>query len=195
MTAVRRLVPLLPRAMDDELVRRARDGDRTAADQLFRQHGPRILRLCTRLLEHRQEAEDLTHDAFIKAFEKLPTLREPAKFEAWLNRMVVREARRRIRRRRLLAKLGFVGSWIPELGLDELASPAAPPDVVADLRRVRLVLSRVSTDARIAWLMRYLEGYSTEAIAEQLGVSRATARRRTREAERALAQTWAEGSQ
>src|SRR5213592_4379256 len=88
-----------------DLVRRAQQGDQAAFQSLYREHVGRVYALCLRLTADAAEAEELTQDAFVRAWERLATFRGESAFSSWLYRLTVnvvfmsrRAARRRARR-------------------------------------------------------------------------------------------------
>ena len=85
--------------MDTELVRRAQDGDREAFAALVPPAVDRLLPVAFQILGDPDLAEEATHVAVINAWRKFPSLREPARFEAWLYRLVVNACRDEVRRR------------------------------------------------------------------------------------------------
>lgn len=157
-------------------------GDVRAADRLFRRHGPRILRLCTRILGQREDAEDATHEAFMRALEQLPKLRERERFAAWVTRIAVMESRSRLRKQRLRRALGL-RPMPSESAVDQLVSHVPSPEVMAELERLQAALERLSAEARIAWVLRHVEGVELSELAEHLNVSLATAKRRLKSAD------------
>jgi DNA-directed RNA polymerase specialized sigma24 family protein len=92
---------------DAELVERARRGQRSAEEAIYRAHAPAVLTLTTRLLGRRSDAEDATQDTFVIAFEKMEQLRDGGALRSWLMCIAVSQARRRFRKRRLLSALGL----------------------------------------------------------------------------------------
>ncbi len=170
---------------DGDLVRRACAGDRGAEDDLYRRHASAIHRLVNRLLGSPQDAEDVMHDAFVQAFEKLDKLREPEAFRGWLRQIAVIRVRRVIRRRRLQRALGLLPAR-EDGGLERLAARTASPQVRAELAVVDRVLRQLSADERIAWTLRVVEGYKLEEVAELAGCSLATAKRRIAAAQRRM---------
>src|SRR5688572_14271175 len=81
---------------DAALVERAREGDRSAEDLLYRGHARRLLGLLTRLTGSTTDADDLLHDTFHAAFESLERLRDPSSFGSWLTGIAVNQARQLI---------------------------------------------------------------------------------------------------
>ncbi len=142
--------------------------------QAFREHAAHVTLLALRVLGRRDEADDLVQDVFLKASSWLPRLREPGALRAWLAKVTVRMAWRRLRMRRLRAAIGF------EEGHDyaELAQHGRmSPEDGALMAEVYRVLDRLPTKERLAWTLRHVEGERLEDVAEQCGCSLATAKR------------------
>jgi RNA polymerase sigma-70 factor (ECF subfamily) len=181
MMAVQRSQPLLlPTANavgDAELVARARSGDRWSRDVLYRRHAPYLLALSTRLLASRSDGEEVVQDTFLVALEQLNSLREPAALRAWLASIAVSLVRRRLRRGRLLRFLGLDRGF-EDATLAALAAPGLGPDDRADLALVDRMLERMSTDLRIAWMLRRVEGLALAEVSTACACSLATAKRR-----------------
>jgi RNA polymerase sigma-70 factor (ECF subfamily) len=128
--------------------------------------------------------EDVVHDAFLKAQERLSDLRDSAAFRPWLGSIVVRLVRSRLRRRKLLGALGLT---TPDpVDIDSLASVDADPEARALLAQVYALLQTLAPDDRIAWTLRYVERHRLETVAVMLDCSLATAKRRIGRAQRFL---------
>jgi RNA polymerase sigma-70 factor (ECF subfamily) len=162
---------------DEAIVARIRSGDRSAEEMLYRTYAARVLALTTRLLGARSDAEDATQDAFVIALEKIDRLRDPRALLPWLLQIAVSQVRRRFRRRRLLGALGLYGT-ADDASLESLASPAASPEVRADLAALDRVLATLPAEQRLAWMLRHVEGEELEAVARMCGCSLATVKRR-----------------
>jgi RNA polymerase sigma-70 factor (ECF subfamily) len=167
---------------DGELVLRARGGDRWATEVLFRRHVAHATRLATRLMARRCDADDVVQDAFAEVLTSLSKLREPEAFRAWLSRIVVTRCRRGLKRRRLARVVGLDGR-VDDSTLEQLACGSASPETLAELRNVDEVLRRLPTETRVAWVLRYVQQETLEAVAELTGCSLATAKRRIRAAQ------------
>ena len=170
---------------DAALVVAARAGESWAQEALFVRHGKFVLGLSQRLLVHSDEAEDLAQDAFVQAFTRLGTLKNPQAFAAWLGSIVVHTAHKRLRRRKLLTRLGMRNPQ--PIDPDAVVSPNAPADVASDLRRLYAVLESLSAEERIAIVLRRVEGLELTEVAERMGLSLATIKRRLSSAEQRLA--------
>lgn len=166
-------------AIDDAtLVRRARDGDAWAEEALLRRHSSPTYGLLVRLLGP-TEAEDALQDTFILALRDLEKLEDPNAFSGWLKRIAVHRAHRRFRRRRV-ARLWGVRD---DPGLEGLAATDASPETRAELALLDRTLSRLSPELRTIWMLRHVEGFLLEEIAEARSCSLATVKRRLRRAE------------
>ncbi len=169
---------------DAALVRRARAGERSAQRALYTRHAGRSLALATRVLACHADAEDAVHDAFADAFGRLHRLRDPGAFGAWLRRIVLNRCHRTLRRRRLRGLLGL--SYERDATLDRLAAPDCAPERRAELRRIAAVLEEQAPAVRICWCLRRVEGHTLPEIAEAVGLSLATVKRRIAVADRAV---------
>jgi RNA polymerase sigma-70 factor (ECF subfamily) len=163
-------------ASDAEWVSEARLGERRAQGLLYRRHAPALLRRATRLLARTGEAEDAVQDTFIEAFRDLDTLQDTSRFAHWLMRILLHQAHRRFRRRRLLRKFGLDGS--DDASLEHLADPQAGPEARVHLAQIDAALRTLDGPARIAWVLRFVEGCSLVEVAECEECSLATIKRR-----------------
>lgn len=82
---------------DLELVEKVKAGDRKAFSELVKRHQRSVLRLSLRFVKDMGAAEDVTQDAFIKAYEKLNSFEGRASFKSWLFQIAVNTARNKIR--------------------------------------------------------------------------------------------------
>src|SRR4051812_32624093 len=101
---------------DDELVRRAKEGDREAVEELYARHKQAVWRLAWLMLSDRHEAEDAAQDCFLKAFAALPVYRSQGTFRAWLLQICRNGCCDRLRRRSR--------AWVASL--DDLEDPELP---------------------------------------------------------------------
>lgn len=161
---------------DAELVALCQAGDTRAFEQLYRRHSPYALALAVRVQGHAGDVEDILHDAFLKASDRLDALRDPGSFRPWLGSVVVSLVRTRMRRRRLLGVLGLATD--EPIDLDALSSQEASPETRAQLAQIYSTLKGVSVEQRICWVLRLVEGRKLEEVAQLADCSLATAKRR-----------------
>jgi len=171
---------------DEALVSRARRREPTAFEALYRRHAAFALNLAVHIQGTTADVEDIVHDAFVRAHERLPELRDTSAFRPWLGSIVVRLVRTRLRRRRLLSALGLAGH--EPVDLEAVAAPEADPETRALLAQVYALLQTMPADDRIAWTLRHVERHGLESVATLSGCSLATAKRRIQRAQSYLAQ-------
>jgi RNA polymerase sigma-70 factor (ECF subfamily) len=132
--------------------------------------------VAARIVRHTQDAADVVQDTFVIALERLRSLRDPKALRGWLLRIAVHQANRRFRRRRLLARLGFVDG-VDENGYGWQPSWNAPPDVQAFLSVVERTLLELPARQRDAWILHHVEGETLPVVATACSVSLATVKR------------------
>ena len=108
----------------DELIKRGIQGDETAFRNLYATYHRRMAEICQRIVGDRRVAEELANDAFLLAFAKMDTLRNPRRFEAWLTSIATNVALRYKKRHCEPAMLSL--STLKE---EDLAQEATPTDV------------------------------------------------------------------
>jgi RNA polymerase sigma-70 factor, ECF subfamily len=150
-------------------VERCREGDRVAAEVLARRATRLALRTAAAILASREEASDVAQDVAVDVLGSLAKLRDPRAFDAWVHRITVRHALRRLRRRSLIGR-----REISIALLDDANEQAAPDGVDRDVviaARDALAVALVSLPAkqRIALALRYVHDLSNEEIAAALG--------------------------
>jgi RNA polymerase sigma-70 factor (ECF subfamily) len=170
---------------DGRLVALGLERDARALETLYRRHAPFAIQLATRIAGSVRDVEDVVHDAFMRAFERLRDLEDPAAFRPWLGAIVVHAVRSRLRRARLMRVLGLAREGEPP-DIEAVASPEASPVVRAEIAQVYALLRTLATDDRIAWTLRAVEGHDLATVARLARCSLATAKRRIARAQRFL---------
>jgi RNA polymerase sigma-70 factor (ECF subfamily) len=170
---------------DATLVLEAREGESWAKEALFRRHVRRVVALAYRLMPE-EDPEDVAQDVFVKALSTLDKLANPAAFAGWVNSITVSLVKMRLRKKRWLRRLGL-GSG-EEVDPDTLVSSDAPEPVRLALGDLYRAARRLPEEERLALVLQRVEGLELDAIAEQLGLSVATVKRRIARAEAALSE-------
>jgi RNA polymerase sigma-70 factor (ECF subfamily) len=155
----------------------SRAGESWAQEALFRRHAPRLNGLAFRVLGRDDEIDDLVQDTFIAALASLDGLEKPDAFSSWISGILVRQAYKKIRRRRMLARLGL-GRSAAAIDLDELVAPIATPERAAEIRALYAVVESMPADMRVALVLHRVEGLSLDEVADLVGLSLATVKRR-----------------
>jgi RNA polymerase sigma-70 factor (ECF subfamily) len=151
-------------------------------DGLFRRYAPYVGAIGLRILGREDELEDLVQDVFVRAYRGLSRLKDQARVKAWLARITVRSARRRLIRRRWW-RLSIARE---PADAERLMDPSATPEERAIVRSVYRMLDELPADDRIVWVLRFVEGEQLEQIAQDCGCSLSTVQRRLRSAKRLM---------
>ena len=169
-------------AIDDaDLVGRARAGDQVAFTRLFEQYHAPILNYLHRMVGDRALAEDLTQDAFVKAYNALPNTRADLAFKAWLYRIATNTAISNFRRRKIV-------QWIPFLPGHEQAGDESIERSVGRQLDVEQSLAKIPKHYAAALLLRHYQGLSLIETAEALGITENAAKLRLFRARKAFAE-------
>lgn len=167
---------------DVELVRRLCDGDPWAKEALYRKYFSTVWGLVLRLLRNRTDTEDTVQDVFAIAFEEFGDLRDPGAVRPWLLQIAVHQVHRRFRRRKLLRLLGL-DRGADDVTLENLVHPGTSVERRVELASLDRVLTGIALPLRIAWSLRFVEGYSLEEVSVACNCSLATAKRRIKQAD------------
>jgi RNA polymerase sigma-70 factor, ECF subfamily len=165
--------------MDTDLVKRAQRGDEEAFMSLAAAVGDRLHAVSHRILRDTDLAEDATQQALLAIWRDLPQLRDPARFDAWSYRLLVRACYVEGRRNR---------QWAPNLRIlptDELAGPDALGSVV-DRDQLERGFRRLSIEHRAVVVLHHYLDMPIGSVAETLGVPVGTVRSRLLHAMRGL---------
>jgi len=150
-----------------DLVIRAQRGDLVAFETLYRLYSERINRYITRITGNYQVSCEITQDTFLKAWQGLPTLRDPVSFMAWLYRIATNKAFNYIHRERKFSMVPWEQSVLPPVAsnLSELESR------IEDRELIRLVLVGLRPTYRICLILYVVEQLPRQRVAEILGIS------------------------
>ena len=174
---------------DATLVGRSTDGDDEAFAVLVRRYQVPLYRHAWRLTQDRRTAEDVTQEAFVTAWRRLPSLARPESFRSWLYQIATRRSIDVVRARRPEQSLDPTGT----VGAAEGLAAADPGPAEAAEQRERLqdlaaALQELPLGQRAAWSMREIDGLSYDEIATALVLPVSTVRGRIARARRELAE-------
>jgi RNA polymerase sigma-70 factor (ECF subfamily) len=162
--------PAMTATGDPALIERAKDGDLGAFELLYRRNVGRVYAVCLRLLADEGRAEELTQDAFVRAWQRLGSFEGRSAFSSWIHRVAVNLVIDALRAR--IARTAF------EISVDEATAAreaAAPADVCAAIDLDRAIAS-LPAGARAVYVLHEIEGYRHEDIAELIGVEPGTSK-------------------
>ncbi|MDQ3937427.1 MAG: sigma-70 family RNA polymerase sigma factor [Chloroflexota bacterium] len=153
------------------LVEHARHGDRDAFAVLARANAARLDAAARLIVRDRELARDAVQEALIRAWRDLPGLRDPARFDAWLHRLLVNaaidEARRRRRR-------------VIEVELTPIDAPTSDDNIglLADRDALERALGQLAPEHRALVVLHYYLGMPLPEAAASLGISLGAAKSR-----------------
>ena len=164
--------------IDLDAVVRARAGDREAFDRLAMQVVDRLYRLARLVLRDPERAEDAVQETLVRCWRDLPSLREPARFDAWLHRLLMRAVHDQFR------ASGRQRAIISVLRPD--ASVADRSDDVATREQLDRGFQRLTVEHRAVLVLRLYLGLSLDETAATLGIPAGTAKSRLHYATQAM---------
>ncbi len=179
------------RGIDEKLVARAQKGDKTAFDLLVRKYQHKVAKLIARYVRDRREVEDVTQEAFIKAYRAIAGFRGESAFYTWLYRVAVNTAKNYLEsqgRRPPTTDVEVEGADVAELGerLREQATPERHLLTTEIAETVSRAIQRLPEDLRTALMLREIEGLSYEEIAQVMECPIGTVRSRIFRAREAI---------
>lgn len=165
--------------MDIDLVVRAQHGDKEAYGLVATEIADRFLAVARRILRDLELAEDATQQALLAIWQDLPHLRDPARFDAWSYRLLVRACYAEGRRTR---------TWAPNLRLlpTDQSAESVGLSMVIDRDQLERGFRRLSLDHRSVVVLHHYVDLPLEEVAEVLGVPIGTVRSRLFHAMRGL---------
>jgi RNA polymerase sigma-70 factor (ECF subfamily) len=182
------------REIDRQLVARAQRGDKRAFELLVEKYQRKLARLLSRFIRDPAEVEDVTQEAFIKAYRALPAFRGDSAFYTWLYRIGINTAKN------YLMAMGRRAPTSTEIEADEaegfeegeqLRDINTPESVLLSneiAETVNATIEKLPEELRKAIQMREIEGMSYEDIAQAMNCPIGTVRSRIFRAREAIAE-------
>lgn len=169
--------PHIAEQSESALVAASKAGDYDAFEQLVNRYERKIYRLGLNITGNPEDAEDVLQEAFLKAFENLPRFREDSRFYTWIVRIAVNQALMKLRKRRSDKSVSLDdpieegGEVIPR----DFADWKPNPEQLLGRTETRDILEKAVQDLppsfRTVFMLRDVEGLSTEETAEVLGLT------------------------
>ena len=164
--------------MQVDLVEAAQRGDHGAFEALVLRTADRLYAVASLVLRDSTRAEDAVQETLVLAWRNLPRLRDPERFDAWLNRLLVNACRDLGRAdRRFTAEVKLLRAEPATLDASSL---------IGDRDQLQRGFRRLKQDQRIVLVLHYFAGLSVSEIADSLGIPSGTAKSRLHYATEAL---------
>jgi RNA polymerase sigma-70 factor (ECF subfamily) len=166
-------------AVSDELalVQQAKEGDLEAFSELVRRYDRNIFRIAQHITHNEEDAQDVVQDAFLKAYQNLEQFQGNSKFYTWLVRIAVNEALMKLRKRRNDRTVSIDEDVETDEGTmpREVADWSPNPEQLYGTSELGDILKKtiqgLPPGFRTVFVLRDIEGLSTEETAEMLGLS------------------------
>ena len=178
-------------ATDQELVERVKQGDKTAFDLLVIKYQQRIINLVTRFVRNQSDAQDVTQEAFIKAYRAMPNFRGESAFYTWMYRIAVNTAKNHlaVQSRRPVAAERDI-TEIEQIEGDNALKDYATPEhmLLRDEIQETIIkaIENLPDELKMAITLREAEGLSYEDIASAMDCPIGTVRSRIFRAREAI---------
>ena len=137
--------------------------------RLADEHLDKAYRLARAILRDPAEAQDATHDAFVQAWRKWETLRDPSRFEPWFDRILVNTCRNRLRSTRRMAT---------DISVEVALATGDHVGQVEDRDVVGAAIAALSPDHQVVVALRYYRDLTVDEIARRLDIPRGTVQSR-----------------
>jgi len=155
-------------------IQRAREGDPSAFEYLYRMHSQRVYAVCRRMVGNTTEAEDLTQEAFLLLFRKIHTFRGESAFSTWLHRLAVNIVLMHLRKKSPPI-VSIQATPDPEdetISLDvDIGQSDLLLEGVVDRINLKRCIAQLPVGYRSIFVLHDIQGYQHKEIAEILGRS------------------------
>ena len=185
-------IPSRPASVDERtLVRKAQRGDKAAFETLVRRHQQRVFAVARGILKRHEDVEDIAQQVFVKAYFSLKRFDQRAAFSTWLYKITVNECWDLLRKKKvrpLVYESDFNEEQSRQYAASEREAADAPDtgDRMAMRQRLESMLGQLEPRDRAMLVLKEVEGFSVEEIAESMGLNANTVKVRLFRARRRI---------
>ena len=154
-----------------EIIELSKEGNPKAQFQLYKLYSKAMFNICVRMLNNKEEAEDLLQDSFCDVFMKLDTFRYESSFGAWLKRIVINKC------------INFINRKKADLVFQDQESEVAEKEETVDYRNIEFdvlkihrAVEQLPDGYRVIFSLYALEGYDHMEISQILNISESTSK-------------------
>ena len=152
-----------------DLIEACKGGNRRAQYKLYRLYSKAMYNICMRMMNNREDAEDMLQESFTEAFRRLDSFRYEATFGAWLKRVVVNRCINGLRRRNsALINVDNIERYDTQDVVFE--------DAELDVQRIRSAMENLPDGYRVIFSLYFLEGYDHQEISQIMEISESTSK-------------------
>lgn len=156
-------------ALQEPLIAACKRNDATAQKKLYDTHVRAMFGTCLRMIGQREDAQDILQDAFIAAFKGIQNFNGQSTFGAWLKRIVINKCINHLNRKKVLV---FEATSEPIAG----ESQEMNDDLNISTERIQKAIAELPVGCRTVFVMKALEGFDHQEIAEVTGISVGTSK-------------------
>jgi RNA polymerase sigma-70 factor, ECF subfamily len=176
---------------DRELVRRAQNGDKEAFEELVSRHQHRVLAVAGGILRRREDVEDIGQQVFVKAYFSLKRFDQRAAFSTWLYKITVNECWDLLRKKKvrpLVYESDLSEEQARQFGATDQRKSNEPDirDKLEARQRVEMLLEGLDERDRTMLILKEVQGFAVEEIAQILGLNANTVKVRLFRARRRI---------
>ena len=154
-----------------KLIEAGKNGDNRARRQIYELYARAMFNICFRMVNNREDAEDIMQEAFVQAFMKLDTFRYESTFGAWLKRIVINSCINALNKKKVDLLLTDDMNHYKNIS-DEIEEEYLP----LSTKDVQKAMEQLPEGGRIVFSLYLLEGYDHVEIAEILGITESTSK-------------------
>jgi RNA polymerase sigma factor (sigma-70 family) len=155
----------------EEIIQRCRQGDNSAYHQLYTLYKRSMYNACFRIVNSKEEAEDVLQESFVSAFKNMEHYRGDSTFGAWLKRIVVNRAITQVKKKKI-ERFPQDDNW----DVKEEPEPDIFEGFPSTVEQVNAAIQRLPDGYRMVLSLYLLEGYDHGEIGEILGISESTSK-------------------
>jgi len=174
------------------MITRSQNGDINAFEELIARYERKVFAIAYRFMGNREDASDLAQEAFLKAFQSIQKFRGDASFSTWIYRIVSNVCKDELRKQKRSVQTSLDEEvWLEEGPVTKQIKDDKPtPEQVYEQTELKdylqNLINNLNPEYRMVVILRDIQGYSYEEIAEILGCSLGTVKSRLNRARKAL---------
>lgn len=149
-----------------DIIEQSKKGNRGAQYKLYQSYSRAMFNICFRMMNDREEAEDMLQESFTEAFRRLDSFRFESTFGAWLKRITINRCINEIKRKK--AQLQFFDDMSP---FDDKSDEGDEYSAGLSVDRIRKAMEALPKGARLIFSLYLLEGYDHQEISQILSIS------------------------
>lgn len=178
--------------LEEELITRSQDGDINAFEELVARYERKVYTIAYRFMGNQEDACDLAQEAFLKAYQSLKGFRKEASFSTWMARIISNVCKDQLRKNKKVYQSSLDEDvWLEEGTVkkqlkDERPTPEQEYERKELKEYLQGLINNLKPEFKMVVILRDIEGYSYEEIAEMLDCSLGTVKSRLSRARKAL---------